>query len=303
MTSSPPLSKTGIPGAPLCAAPLKTVSAPRIALPPLACDSHLHILGPANQYPYASERIYTPPDCLLSDYEQAKQVLGIERCVLVQPSVYGTDNRVLLDALGQMGNAARGIVVLGEDVTASQIGELSAQRVVGVRVNLVDVKDASGKLPVEQLQRLADRVGPLGWHLELLMHVDEHPNLYESLRDLGVQIVFGHMGYMNRGASHRSEGMAGMVALMRSGRAWTKLTAPYRFDDGPDYLKARVTAQWLIAQCPDRLVWGSDWPHVMVSKARMPDDGDLINDALEWANNDVLRRAIFSANAEHLYGW
>jgi predicted TIM-barrel fold metal-dependent hydrolase len=111
------------------------------------------------------------------------------------------------------------------------------------------------------------------------------------------------MGYLSRESETSSEGMAGMVALMQAGKAWAKLTAPYRFDTGPMYSKAATVAQRLIGQCPQRLVWGSDWPHVMVPQAEMPDDGQLLGRTLEWVRTDDLRAAVFVTNPARLYGW
>jgi len=122
--------------APPCAAPLTRVKLPRHSLPPNACDSHLHIVGPAQVYPYVSDRVYTPPDCLLADYQVVRGYLGVDRCVLVQPSVYGDDNRVLLAALWGLGEAARGVVVLRGDESHDDLARMHEWGVRGVRVNL-----------------------------------------------------------------------------------------------------------------------------------------------------------------------
>src|SRR5258708_3308366 len=125
-----------------CQAPLAEIKCPQVSLPNKACDAHLHILGPALEYPYIAERVYTPPDCLLAHYEVVRASLGVKRCVLVQPSVYGSDNRVLLAALRELGDRARGVVVLGGSETADELKLMHLLGVRGVRVNLVDVKSA-----------------------------------------------------------------------------------------------------------------------------------------------------------------
>ena len=294
---------TDLSSAPPCTAPLTSIKHPRRSLPENACDSHLHILGPAKTFPYVPERVYTPPDCLLPDYELVRRHLGVTRCVLVQPSVYGSDNRVLLDALKGLGRQGRGVVVLRGDEPWGALALMHELGVRGVRVNVVDVKSPRPELPREQLLRLADRIGPLGWHLELLMHVDKHPDMEAVLAKLGVQVVFGHMGYLSRGvADYRDPGMKAMVSLMKSGHAWAKVTAPYRLDDGPEYHKARQVAHWLSDECMDRLVWGSDWPHVMV-KTEMPHDADLVDAVTEWFPAAEQQKALFAANAARLYGW
>lgn len=291
------------PRAPPCAAPQSDVKYPHRKLPEHACDSHLHILGPAKIFPYISQRVYTPPDCLISAYEQVRRYLGVTRCVLVQPSVYGSDNRALLNAVKGLRDQARGVVVLGENEPHATLHLMHELGVRGVRVNVVDVKSPRAELPREQLLRLADRVGPFGWHIELLLHVDEHPEMGEVLAKLGVPIVFGHMGYLSRGVTdYQCPGMEAMVSLMKAGQAWAKVTAPYRLDDGPGYRKAKQIAHWLGRECMDRLVWGSDWPHVMVG-TKMPHDADLVDVVTEWFPDAEQQKALFADNAARLYGW
>ena len=208
MPSSPePLYMNSIgDSSPQCARPLTNLVTPRVALPTNACDSHLHILGPAARYPYNPDRIYTPPDCLLAEYLTLRNSLGLTRCVLVQPSVYGSDNSALLEALRSLGNAGRGVVVLSGKESIGELRDMDAVGVKGVRVNLVDVRSPSANLPIEALLWLQERISPLGWHLELLVHVDKYPKLGEELSSLEVPIVFGHMGYLLAGRQSRSSG-------------------------------------------------------------------------------------------------
>jgi 2-pyrone-4,6-dicarboxylate lactonase len=290
-------------GAPLCAPPLKEPRAPRFRLPSHACDGHLHVLGPARSFPYTPARVYTPPDCLLSDYLPVRDYLGVERCVLVQPSVYANDNRVLLQALRKLGDSARGVVALRGDESRQELDEMHALGVRGVRVNLVDVREPAPGLPVERLQRLAQFVGPLGWHLELLVHVDRYPGLQAALGDLGVQVVFGHMGYLSREVKDiHDPSLQAMYELMKSGKAWAKVSGAYRVADPPDYAKAAAIVRWLVDECPQRLVWGTDWPHVRV-KSAMPHDSDLLDAIAGWVPQRAHQEALFATNAAGLYGW
>jgi predicted TIM-barrel fold metal-dependent hydrolase len=289
--------------APQCAGPLASLVTPRIALPLNACDSHFHVLGPASRHPYIPDRIYTPPDSLLGDYLALQKSLGLTRCVLVQPSVYGSDNSALLEALGSLGNAGRGVVVLSGKESASELRDMDAVGVKGIRVNLVDVKSPSAKLPIDVLLRLQERISPLGWHLELLVHVDKYPNLDEELGSLEVPIVFGHMGYLSRGVDPDHPGMIAMLALLQAGRAWAKITGPYRIGlGGPPYETAAQIARRLAKHCMERLVWGSDWPHVMVS-GTMPHDADLLHAVVEWMPEQDQQQALFSTNPANLYQW
>ncbi|OAJ62551.1 hypothetical protein A6V36_21080 [Paraburkholderia ginsengiterrae] len=289
--------------APQCAGPLTNLVVPRAALPAHACDSHLHILGPSARYPYSTERIYTPPDCLLADYLPLQSSLGLTRCVLVQPSVYGSDNSALLEALQSLGNAARGVVVLSGKESIGELRDMDAVGVKGVRVNLVDVKSPSSNLPIQALLRLQERIWPLGWHLELLVHVDRYPNLDEELGSLEVPIVFGHMGYLSRGVDPDHPGMTAMLALLQSGRAWAKVTGSYRIGlEEPPYDTAALIARRLAKHCMERLVWGSDWPHVMV-KGPMPHDADLLDAVTDWMPERAQQQALFSSNPAKLYQW
>jgi predicted TIM-barrel fold metal-dependent hydrolase len=229
--------------------------------------------------------------------------LGLKRCVLIQPSVYGSDNSALLDGLERLGNDGRGVVVLSGTESASELRDMDALGVRGVRINLVDVKAPGGGLPIDALLRVQERILPLGWHLELLVHVDNHPNLDEALGSLEVPLVFGHMGYLSRGVSPVHPGMKAMLGLLQAGRAWAKITGPYRIGaEGPPYEIAGDIARSLANACMERLVWGSDWPHVMV-KGPMPHDTDLLNAVADWIPGKEKQEALFSRNPAQLYQW
>jgi len=289
--------------APPCAPPDFEPRRPRIVLPSPACDSHAHILGPSSRFSYSPERVYTPPDCLLPDYRAMLAALGIERAVLVQPSVYGTDNTVLLGALREGGGAFRGVAVVGDAPTDGELEALQVAGVRGVRVNVVDVREGKGSLPAERLRRLAARIAPLGWHLELLAHVDEYPTLERDLGELPVDLVFGHLGYMRTGKGLGDPGFRALLRLASEGRAWVKLTGPYRISTRPlPHEDVTPFAHALLAAAPGRIVWGSDWPHVMV-KGAMPNDGDLADLLAAWVPDEALRRRVLVENPARLYGF
>src|SRR5258706_8118157 len=157
--------------APPCIAFDANPRAPKLKLPPGAADCHAHICGPAARYEYFTERIYTPPDALLGDYQKMLATLGVERAVLVQPSVYGTDNSAMLDAMQASGAQFRGVAVVADDISVSELKRMHAAGVRGVRVNIVDVKDRkAGTLPLAALKKMALKIKPFGWHMEFLMH-------------------------------------------------------------------------------------------------------------------------------------
>jgi predicted TIM-barrel fold metal-dependent hydrolase len=289
--------------APPCAPPDFAPRRPRIVLPSPACDCHAHILGPASRFSYSPERVYTPPDCLLPDYRAMLAALGLERAVLVQPSVYGIDNAVLLGALRAGGAAFRGVAVVGDAPTDRELEALQAAGVRGVRVNVVDVREGKGCLPAERLRHLAARIAPLGWHLELLAHVDEFPTLERDLGELPVDLVFGHMGYMRTDRGLADPGFRALLRLAAEGRAWVKLTGPYRISSRPlPHEDVTPFAHALLEAAPGRIVWGSDWPHVMV-KGAMPNDGDLADLLAAWVPDEALRRRVLVENPARLYGF
>ena len=185
-------------------------------MPPLSCDSHAHICGPAALHAYSPTRIYTPPDALHADYRAMLDTLGITRAVLVQPSVYGTDNTVLLKALQQDPVRLRGVAVIDPATPLGELERMHALGVRGVRCNIVDVKDGKGRLPLEHLQALARAIQALGWHLEFLMHVDEFPDLDQLLADLSVDVVFGHLGYMTKGKGMEAPGFQALLRDRKS---------------------------------------------------------------------------------------
>ncbi len=287
-----------------CAPPLKAVRKPSIALPPGSCDCHAHICGPAARYPYYDKRVYTPADCLLPDYRAMLKVLGVERAVLVQPSFYAADNTVLVEALKEGGPDFRGVAVVPHDVADAELQRLHAAGVRGVRVNVVDTRDAKGVLPMDPLRALAARVRPLGWHMEFLAHVNEFPDLDRLFADFPVDIVFGHLGYVPTGEGVRSPGFQAFLRLLKDRRAWVKLTGPYRISPGDyPFADTNVFAEALFEAAPDRIVWGTDWPHVKASwSIPMPNDGDLTDLLAAWVPPPLLKQVLVD-NPAVLYGF
>jgi 2-pyrone-4,6-dicarboxylate lactonase len=291
--------------APRCAPPDPVPRAPKADFPPLACDCHAHICGPQATYGYIPERIYTPPDALMPAYRHLLATLGCARAVLVQPSFHGTDNRALLAAMREAGDAFRGVAVLADDASERDIEAMHAAGVRGARLNIVDVKTGKGELPLAQIERLADRIKPFGWHIEFLMHVDEFPELDRMLARLPVDCVFGHLGYVRADRGVQVPGFQALLRLLRDGRAWVKLTGPYRISTGPlPHADTNAFAQALVAAAPNRLVWGSDWPHVKTDwSIPMPNDGDLADLLEDWVPDPVVRKRVLADNPASLYGF
>ena len=290
--------------APLCQAPDSEIRSPQIQFPLGAVDCHTHVCGPARLFPYAQERIYTPPDATLENYQALLQMLGIDRAVLVQPSVYGIDNRAMLAALKAYPKKFRGVAVIpnqATEVSDRYLEELHLAGVRGIRCNIVDVADKSAGLPIQTLRALAERIKPFDWHLELLMHVNEYPDLATVFKNFPVDLVFGHFGYSHAKYGVNDKGFEGLLELMRNGQAWVKMTGPYRICDGNlPYTDMRPFNDAVIRANPKRLIWGSDWPHVMVKK-QMPHDADLCELFGSWVKDSSLRKTILVDNPCILY--
>ncbi len=298
-----PLPHAASDSAPLCAAFDPNPRKPRVAMPPGACDTHAHICGPIESHPYSDRRIYTPPDAPLTAYRHLLGTLGVERAVLVQPSVYGTDNSVLLGAMAQLGpERCRAVAVVDDDISDEVLAQLDQAGVRGVRVNVVDVAEGKGVLPMATLSRLASRVQRFGWHVEFLMHADEYPDLDRQFADFPVDIVLGHLGYMKTDKGIADPGFQSMLRLMQRGKCWVKLTGPYRIStQSLPHADTVAFARALLEAAPGQVVWGSDWPHVMV-KGAMPNDGDLADLLLEWVP-EGLREQVLVQNPATLYGF
>jgi predicted TIM-barrel fold metal-dependent hydrolase len=276
---------------------------PKILFPPLACDSHAHICGPIARYPYYERRIYTPADTLLPAYEHMLNTIGCERAALVQGSIYGTDNTVLLDALKSGNGRYRGVAVVAPDVSAAELRPLHEAGVRGLRMNIVDTKDNKGVLPMATLLPLAKKIQPYGWHIEFLLHVDEFPELDRTLEDFPVDVSFGHLGYMRTDKPLETPGFQALLRLLKTGRAWVKLTAPYRISPHPmPHADTNAFAHALVAANADRILWGSDWGHIMLNwKIPMPNDGDIADLLAAWVPDEATRKKILVDNPAKLY--
>jgi predicted TIM-barrel fold metal-dependent hydrolase len=276
---------------------------PSVPVPPLACDCHAHVFGPGNAFPFIPHGLYTPADALPEEFARMRAALGVARGVLVQPSIYGADNAAMLQALALDPVHLRGVAVLPFDAGTDQIERLHGAGVRGIRCNIVDLKFDKGVLPLEQLRALCERIAPFGWHLEFLMHVNEFPQLDRQLGDFPVALVFGHLGYVPAALGTGTDGFAALLRLMRDGKAWVKLTAPYRLTLDPyPYPVVDPIAQALVEAAPERLLWGSDWPHTFI-KSAMPNDGDLFDLFARWVPDAALRERILVDHPAQLYGF
>jgi len=289
-----------------CPPPDPELRAPKQTLGALSCDTHAHICGPQSQYAYAEDRIYTPPDALAADYLKLLGILGAERSVLVQPSVYGADNTVMLGAIKEIsasGVPCRGVAVVDESITEAGLDAMDEAGVRGLRFNLVDISDPARGAPLDTIRRLSERIAGRGWHTELLVHVDDDPGFDKTFGDFPNEIVVGHTGYLRIGQDAACDGFQAMLRLARAGRCWIKLTGPYRIsaEDLP-YPEAGDFARAALEAAPDRIIWGTDWPHVK-SKTPIANDADLCDLLFDWIPDTESRKRILVDNPARLYGF
>ena len=290
--------------APLCGAPDRNPRAPKTQFPALACDTHAHIFEA--RFPYSKERIYTPPDSTLADYKHLLKTLGCERAVLVQPSVYGDDNAAMLDALANGGPGFRAVAVTQPDVSDAELEKLHRAGVRGLRFNVVDRRENKNQVPADMLRGVAKRIAARGWHIEMLVQLDEAGDFAPLLGTLGVPVVIGHLGYPKALARTwtQTKAFAELLKLLDGGQCWIKLTGPYRITSEADMPYADVVepARKLIAHAPQRMIWGTDWPHVMKKKP-MANDGDMTDLLDQWMPDAATKKRILVDNPAALYGF
>jgi 2-pyrone-4,6-dicarboxylate lactonase len=288
-----------------CPGPDHHPRAPAMAMPPRACDTHAHVFDAA-RYPYQATRGYTPPDNDVTRLLALHDVLGLARGVVVQASVHGTDNRAVLDAASAHPDRLRAIVAVSEGVTEAEIAAMHAKGARGIRVNLVD----KGGMPFRSLDALADVaevIRPFGWHVELLVHVEAKPAELRALAEtMRLPVSVGHIGYTKvarGGVAH--PGYQEFLAMLRDGLFWVKLTGLYRIsaEAAFPYADTARFARAVIEAAPDRVIWGSDWPHVAHFDKPMPNDGDMLGLLAEWEPDAGRRALILSENPARLYGF
>lgn len=282
-----------------CAPANAVTNPPRQRAPEGSCDSHFHIFGPYGRFPMSASRPYTPPPALIAHYLDMAGTLGLTRRVVVQASVYGTDNAVTMDAVAQFGHDnARAIVVVDEHASAAELRRMADAGAVGVRFNAV----SGNGTPVEQLESLARRVADLGWHIQLYMKGDVLAALAPRLAQLPVPLVLDHMAGVDAAQGPDGGHLAAALRLMESGRVHVKLCG-YRASR-PPYADLAPIARRFVATAPGRCVWGSDWPHTQfATPAQMLDDGLLLDWLFDWVPDDAARRRILVDNPAALYGF
>lgn len=262
--------------------------------PPLSCDCHVHVFGPFERYPLDPARKYTPDAATLEDYLKVAQALGTGRVVFVQPSVYGTDNSCQRAAVQDLEEHARGVAVVDASVPDETLEELCGAGFVGARLNLT--RDAS----LDALEALAARIKEYRWHVQLHLPGVLLPGIADRLLKLPVDFVIDHFGRVDPRQGLEQPPIQTLLRLLDSGKCWVKLSGAYRVDlDGAPWRRAGGLARQLVNRNPERLVWGTDWPHPDV--AVLPEDPALLDALADWVPEDKLRHRILVDNPAELY--
>ena len=273
---------------------------PDHALPAGACDAHCHVFGPAARFPFASTSTYVPVDASKETLFRRHRHLGVSRAVVMQASCHGTDNTAMLDALRAGGDDYRGVAVIAEDVTERALAEMHGAGVRGVRFNFV--KRLGGGRPLGVYRTILDTVEPLGWHVVVYFDAEDLEELAPFLRGIRVPVVIDHMGRVPVEQGLASEPFRLLRDLLAGdGKFWVKTSCPERLSrTGPPWADVDPVARELLEIAPDRVLWGTDWPHPNM-KSHMPDDGALVDRIMTICDTPDLRRQVLVDNPTRLY--
>jgi predicted TIM-barrel fold metal-dependent hydrolase len=293
----------------------EAITRPGFAVPPGACDCHMHVFGAADRYPPATQRVYTPTPATLSMWRAVAARIGLTRVVFVQPSAYGADNRAMLDALREMGPDGRGIAVLDDGAPAAVLEPLAKAGVRGIRLNV----KTHGNSDVGALRRRflqwAERIGPLGWHIQVFADLPMVAAIADIIRTSPVPVVLDHMGGPSAALGLGQDGFRTLLDLLGAGRCWVKLSGAYRVSGrDPDFADSTPLARALAKANPEHVVWGTDWPHLGNHAAapgadappaiyRDLDAGALLNLLAEAVGTGEAMRRILVDNPARLYGF
>jgi 2-pyrone-4,6-dicarboxylate lactonase len=284
-----------------CAPPDPDTRTPRFVLPPDSCDAHCHVFGPAEQFPYAPDRTYTPPDAPKARLAALHRILGVARAVIVQASCHGTDNRAMLDAIAASGGRYRGVAIVDDDCSDADLAALHQGGVRGARFNFV--RHLGGLPDLRVFRRAIDRIEPLGWHAILHLDAVDIGELSPLFRSLPLPFVIDHMGRVKSADGLQQPPFQALLELMRRETCWIKICGAERISSsGPPFHDAVPFAQALIATAPDRVLWGTDWPHPNIAR-HMPNDGALVDLVPLMAPDAATRRKLLIDNPARLYGF
>jgi predicted TIM-barrel fold metal-dependent hydrolase len=283
-------------------------------IPAGACDCHVHVFGPYDRFPLSPDRSYMPGPAPLAGLIAHQQALGLERVVVVQPSVYGIDNSCMLDALHRLGARARGVAVVDEKASHEALRQLHEAGVRGIRLNLETAGLTDPHTACRRIQEAAAQAAPFGWHIQIYADLSVIAALQDVVRELPVGVVFDHFARVKAVRGQDKPEFAALLSLVHTGKAYVKLSAPRRISDLPDHRDAGAIAGAFLKANPERLLWGSDWPHpgARPGGARDPDhiepfypddDGLALNRLNSWMGSADVTRQVLVENPARLYGF
>ncbi len=285
-------------------------------IPAGACDCHVHVFGDPQRYPFFSGRVYTPEAASIEELRALHDALHMDRVVVVQPSVYGTDNRCTLDAVRQLGARARGVAVIDGNTPDAALDEMARAGVRGIRLNLTTGGITDPAVALQRFQAVADRVKARNWHIQLSTSLRIIDALRPQLLASPVPLVFDHFGGAVGSAGVAQPGFGALVSLVKAGKAYVKISAAADLVStrAPDYPDVLPLARALVSADPQRILWGTNWPHPdsAVTPGRtstdlaphlQTDDGRVLNLLRVWVPDPVTRKTILVENPARLYGF
>lgn len=284
-------------------------------LPTDACDCHTHIHGDPQRFPFFAGRVYTPETALPEEMAALHRALHLQRVVIVTPSVYGTDNAATLYGMQARGRDARGVAVIDDNTPDGALDEMDRAGIRGIRLNLATTGITDPAVGRRQLQRAFERVRRLNWHVQLNTDLAMVTAIKDLVANAPLPVVFDHFAGAQAQRGTGQPGFADLLELVRSGKAYVKISGAYRSSTlAPDYPDVAPLARALITTNPDRIVWGTDWPHpnsvtppgrkpTDITPLRQIDDGRLLNQLPVWAPEPAVRRKILVDNPIRLYGF
>jgi len=282
---------------------------PLADMPAGAIDVHNHIVGPMAKYPMAANRTYTPPEASVAQLKALRTELGVARNVIVQPSFYGFDNSQLVDALTELGSSARGIAVVPQNVSDAELQRLASKGVTGVRLNLATAGVRDPKVAIDAINSFAPRFVPMGWHIQINTGLPVVAAIAKTVADLKVPVVFDHMGNLEAEKGVNQPGFGALVDLVKSRNVYVKLSAPYNLSKRADWADVVPFAKALIAAGPDRMLWGTNWPHPgggrgdisKISPYQVVDNPKLLIAFAAWCPDAAKRKMILVDTPQRVY--
>lgn len=284
-----------------CQGPDPNTKTPSFTPPPNACDAHCHVFGPVEKFPFAEGRSYTPPDSPFEALQRLQQALGLERAVIVQATCHGTDNSATLDAIARSDGRYMGVAIVDDSFTENDFENLHEGGIRGARFSYA--RHIGGAPDFSQVKRVAEKVAPLGWHVVLYLEAEDVVENAKTLAALPLPVVIDHMGRVKTADGIEQEPFQLLLELVKGEDFWVKICGAERISSaGPPYTDAVPFAQALIDAAPDRVLWGTDWPHPN-TEGQMPNDGDLMNLLALYAPDEAVRNLTLVDNPAQLYGF